>query len=90
MEKAGIDVVPRLITATINSVNAAANVNKFTFSASLDAKLAFNPVHYFYTTATTNLGVYKTQYKEWRMKQCKVHIMFENLSTVPLAQWTLG
>ena len=53
LEKAGVDVVPRLITANIDNAGAILGVNKFTFATSADAKLAFNPLNYLYTTSTS-------------------------------------
>jgi len=68
LEKAGIDVTPRLISWVLDNTTSVANVNKYTFNADRDAKLAFNPVHYFYTVVTSSMNTIKTQYKEWRMK----------------------
>jgi hypothetical protein len=43
MEKAGIDIVSKLITAPLTfPINA---VNQYTFSADKDAKLAINPLY---------------------------------------------
>lgn len=41
LEKAGIDVVPRLITLPLNSENPLANINFKTFANDDDAKMAF-------------------------------------------------
>jgi len=68
LEKAGIDVTPRLLSAILDNTAAVANVNKYTFNNDRDAKLAFNPMHYLFTVITNNMGTYKTQYKEWRLK----------------------
>lgn len=37
LEKAGVDIVPRLITYVVPSSAAIANVSKFTFGGNLDA-----------------------------------------------------
>ena len=46
LEKTGQDVVPRLITDNVDGVSPKANVNQFTFAATKDAKLAFNPLYH--------------------------------------------
>ena len=74
LEKAGVDVVPRLITANIDNVSNLAGVNAFTFSGDVDAQLAFNPLNYLYTSSTT-FATQKALYKEYRVKQVKVHVM---------------
>ena len=50
----------------------------FTFNASRDAKFAFNPLHYLYTVVTT-FATQKALYKEYRIKQVKVHVMLDSL-----------
>ena len=51
LEKAGIDLVPRLITSVL--AGASTGINAFTFSANLDGAMAFNPVNYLYTTSAS-------------------------------------
>lgn len=53
MEKAGVDVVPRLITAVIPASSPVDTVTSVTFNASLDGKMAFNPLYYLYETCAS-------------------------------------
>lgn len=46
--------------------------------------MAFNPHYYLYTTSST-FAVVKAMYKEYRIKQVKIHIMFKSVDTVPAA-----
>ena len=84
LEKAGSDVVPRLITANIDGTGPINSVNQFTFNDSKDAKFAFNPLYHLYKNVAT-FATQKVLYKEYRIKQVKVHVMLESVAAVPLA-----
>jgi len=44
LAKSGIDIVPKLITSVLDINNVHAGVNSYTFNATNDAKVAFNPI----------------------------------------------
>lgn len=36
------------------------------------------------------MATYGTQFKEWRMRQCKMHVMLHHLDSTPATSWTVA
>lgn len=90
LEKQGLDVVPRLITKVYDASTVIQQKgNQFSWAApGVDAQFAFNALY----RLVNNCDSFTTQsdlYKQYRLKQCKIHVMLDSMTENVSDQWKL-
>lgn len=90
LEKQGLDVVPRLITKVYDASEVIASKgNQFSFVAQgVDASFAFNALYHL-VNSCESFTTQAALYKQYRLKQCKIHVMFDSMTAKVSEQWKL-
>ena len=90
LEKQGLDVVPRLITKVYDASTVIAQKgNQFSWATQgVDGMFCFNAL-YRLVNSCESFTTQADLYKQYRLKQCKIHVMLDSMTENVSDQWKL-